>query len=101
LVAAFFFDKRGSMKKLYVGNLPYTSNEDELRELFASHGNVHSVNVIMDRNTGRARGFAFVEMDDTDATKAMESLNDTDFGGRALKVNEARTREDRGRRDSW
>ena len=89
------------MKKLYVGNLPYTSNEDELRKLFTDHGNVHSVNVIMDRNTGRARGFAFVEMDDTDATTAMESLNGTEFGGRSLKVNEARSREDRGRRDSW
>ena len=89
------------MKKLYVGNLPYTSNEDELRDLFAGHGNVHSVNVIMDRGTGRARGFAFVEMDDADATTAMESLDGTDFGGRTLKVNEARPREERRRRDSW
>ena len=89
------------MKKLYVGNLPYTSNEDELRDLFAGHGNVHSVNVVMDRETGRGRGFAFVEMDDADATTAMESLDGTDFGGRTLKVNEARSREERGRRDSW
>jgi RNA recognition motif-containing protein len=89
------------MKKLYVGNLPYTSNEDELRDLFAAHGNVHSVNVIMDRETGRGRGFAFVEMDDDDATKAMESLDGADFGGRTLKVNEARPREERRRRDSW
>jgi RNA recognition motif-containing protein len=89
------------MKKLYVGNLPYTSNEDELRDLFAGHGNVHSVNVIMDRGTGRARGFAFVEMDDADAKTAMESLDGSDFGGRTLKVNEARSREERGRRDSW
>jgi RNA recognition motif-containing protein len=89
------------MKKLYVGNLPYTSNEDELRDLFAGHGNVHSVNVIMDRDTGRGRGFAFVEMDDADATTAMESLDGTDFGGRTLKVNEARPREERRRRDSW
>jgi RNA recognition motif-containing protein len=89
------------MKKLYVGNLPYTSNEDELRDLFAGHGNVHSVNVIMDRDTGRGRGFAFVEMDDADATTAMGSLNGSDFGGRTLKVNEARVREERSRRDSW
>ena len=89
------------MKKLYVGNLPYTSNEDELRDLFAGHGNVHSVNVITDRDTGRNRGFAFVEMDDADATTAMESLDGTDFGGRSLKVNEARPREERRRRDSW
>lgn len=89
------------MKKLYVGNLPYTSNEDELRDLFAGHGDVHSVNVIMDRETGRGRGFAFVEMEDAEATTAMESLNGSDFGGRTLKVNEARPREERGRRDSW
>jgi RNA recognition motif-containing protein len=89
------------MKKLYVGNLPYTSNEDELRDLFGGHGDVHSVNVIMDRETGRGRGFAFVEMEDADATTAMESLNGADFGGRTLKVDEARPREERRRRDSW
>ncbi len=89
------------MKKLYVGNLPYTANEDELRALFAEHGTVHTVNVIMDRETGRARGFAFVEMDDADAMTAMEALNGTDFGGRALKVNEARQREERRPRRSW
>ena len=89
------------MKKLYVGNLPYTSNEDELRALFAEHGTVHTVNVIMDRETGRARGFAFVEMDDEDATKAMEALDGTDVGGRALKVNEAKQREERRPRRSW
>jgi len=89
------------MKKLYVGNLPYTSTEDELRDLFAEQGTVHTVNVIMDRETGRARGFAFVEMDDDDAVKAMEALDGTDFGGRALKVNEARQREERRPRRSW
>jgi len=89
------------MKKLYVGNLPYTSNEDELRALFAEHGTVHTVNVIMDRETGRARGFAFVEMDDADAVTAMEALDGTDMGGRALKVNEARQREERRPRRSW
>ncbi len=89
------------MKKLYVGNLPYTSNEDELRALFAEHGTVHTVNVIMDRETGRARGFAFVEMDDADAVTAMEALDGTDVGGRALKVNEAKQREERRPKRSW
>ncbi len=89
------------MKKLYVGNLPYTANEDELRALFAEHGTVQTVNVIMDRETGRARGFAFVEMDDAEAMTAMEALNGTDLGGRALKVNEARQREERRPRRSW
>jgi RNA recognition motif-containing protein len=89
------------MKKLYVGNLPYTSKEDELHDLFAAHGTVHSVNVVMDRETGRGRGFAFVEMDDEDAISAMESLNGTEFGGRALKIDEARPRPDRRERRSW
>jgi RNA recognition motif-containing protein len=89
------------MKKLYVGNLAYTSTESEIRELFENHGEVESVNVIMDRETGRARGFAFVEMNDEGAQAAMEALNGVEFGGRALKVNEARQREERRRRNSW
>ena len=89
------------MKKLYVGNLAYTSTESEIRELFENHGEVESVNVIMDRETGRARGFAFVEMNDEGAQAAMEALNGFEFGGRALKVNEARQREERRRRNNW
>ena len=77
-------------KKLYVGNLPFSATEDELRELFGRHGSVDSVNVIMDRETGRPRGFAFVEMSEASAaTDAIRGLDGTQLGGRALKVNEA------------
>jgi cold-inducible RNA-binding protein len=80
-------------KKLYVGNLPYTTTESELREMFGAHGSIESVNVIMDRETGRSRGFAFVEMaDDGSARKAMEALDGADMGGRNLRVNEAHER---------
>ena len=77
-------------KKLYVGNLPFSATEDELRELFARHGSVDSVKVITDRETGRPRGFAFVEMSESSgATDAMRALDGSQLGGRALKVNEA------------
>ncbi len=77
-------------KKLYVGNLPFTSNEDELRTLFARHGAVESVAVINDRDTGRPRGFAFVEMADaTAANDAVKALDGTQLGGRAIRVSEA------------
>jgi len=85
-------------KTIYVGNLPFNSTEDELRDLFTQHGSVYSVKVITDRETGRSRGFGFVEMDDDGATAAIESLNGTDFSGRSLRVNEAREREERGPR---
>ena len=76
--------------KIYVGNLPFSSTEDELRSVFASHGDVESVNVIMDRDTGRPRGFAFVEMADADAaSKAIRALDGSELGGRNLRVNEA------------
>jgi RNA recognition motif-containing protein len=88
-------------KKLYVGNLPYSATEDELRELFAQHGTVHSVSVISDRETGQPRGFAFVEMDDEGGTAAIAALEQSEFGGRRLRVNEARPREERGPRRSW
>lgn len=78
-------------KKLYVGNLPYTVKEEAIRELFAEHGEIHSINIVTDRYTGQGRGFAFVEMENADA--AMAELNDKDFEGRSLKVNEARERE--------
>ena len=88
-------------KKLYVGNLPYSATEDELRELFEQHGTVHSVSIISDRETGQPRGFAFVEMDDAGADAAIGALEQQQFGGRTLRVNEARPREPRGPRRDW
>ena len=88
-------------KKLYVGNLPYSATEDELRELFEQHGTVHSVSIISDRETGQPRGFAFVEMDDAGADAAIRGLEQQQFGGRTLRVNEARPREPRGPRRDW
>lgn len=79
-------------KKLYVGNLPFSTTEAELRELFEQHGSVESVNVITDRETGRPRGFAFVEMDAEGADAAMQALDGRELGGRALRVNEANER---------
>jgi RNA recognition motif-containing protein len=83
-------------KKLYVGNLPFSTTEAELRDLFGRHGSVESVKVITDRETGRPRGFAFVEMDATAASDAIRSLDGTDLGGRTLRVNEAQDRERSG-----
>jgi RNA recognition motif-containing protein len=78
-------------RKLYVGNLPYSASEQDLQDLFSQAGAVDSVNVMRDMATGRARGFAFVEMgSDADAQKAIDQFNNTDFGGRNLTVNEAR-----------
>jgi cold-inducible RNA-binding protein len=77
---------------IYVGNLSYTTTSEELRELFAEHGQVDSASVIMDRDTGRSRGFGFVEMPDEAARKAIAALNGTEIGGRRLNVNEARPR---------
>lgn len=79
-------------KTIYVGNLPYNTSESELQELFAKHGNVLSVKLIIDRETGRSRGFGFVEMDDGEAENAINALNGTDFGDRSLRINEARER---------
>jgi RNA recognition motif-containing protein len=77
-------------KKIYVGNLPFSVTEQELRGLFESHGDIDSVNVIMDRETGRARGFAFVEMSEaSSADNAIRALDGSDMGGRSLRVNEA------------
>jgi RNA recognition motif-containing protein len=85
-------------KKLYVGNLPFTTTEADLRRLFEPHGGVASVTVVMDRETGRPRGFAFVEMnDDSGASAAIQTLNGRELGGRALKVNEANERPAAGR----
>ena len=80
-------------KKLYVGNLAFSTTEDELRAAFEKHGRVESVNVIMDRDTGRSRGFGFVEMDEAStADAAMRALDGSNLGGRDLKVNEANER---------
>lgn len=77
-------------KKIYVGNIPFSSTEDELRGVFAQHGDVESVNMIMDRDTGRPRGFAFVEMADAaSAGSAIKALDGSELGGRNLRVNEA------------
>jgi RNA recognition motif-containing protein len=80
--------------KLYVGNLPFSATEETVRALFSAHGTVESLSLITDRDTGQARGFGFVEMSNADASRAMQALNGQDFGGRALKINEA---QDRGR----
>ena len=80
------------MTKLYVGNLPFTANEDSVRALFAEFGTVQSLALVNDRDTGTPRGFGFIEMDNSDAARAMQSLNGKDFGGRPLKVNEAQDR---------
>ncbi len=85
--------------KLYVGNLPYSATEAELRALFEKAGTVASVSIMTDRNTGRSRGFAFVEMSSqAEAEEAIKLLNDADMDGRALKVNVARPREERAPR---
>jgi len=85
------------MKRIYVGNLPFSATEDEIRALFGQHGTVNSVNLITDRETGRPRGFGFVEMEGDGADAAIAALNGTMMGGRSLKVNEARPRESRPR----
>ena len=84
-------------KKLYVGGISYNTTEDGLRDLFSSVGNVDSANIITDRETGRSKGFGFVEMaSDGDAAAAIERLNGTEFEGRRLTVNEARPQAPRG-----
>ncbi len=86
------------MKNLYVGNLSHSTSEAELRTVFEAHGAVEKVSIVTDRETGRARGFAFVEMTDAgEADKAVAALNGADLGGRTLKVNEALPKSDRPR----
>jgi len=81
---------------IYIGNLPYSISEDELRDAFAQFGQVDRANIIIDKFTGRSKGFGFIEMPDAaEAETAIESMNDTDFKGRTIKVNEARPREER------
>jgi RNA recognition motif-containing protein len=77
------------MTKLYVGNLPFSATEDAVRTLFSAHGAVEKISLINDRDTGRPRGFGFVEMSSADAARAQSALNGKDFDGRAVKINEA------------
>jgi RNA recognition motif-containing protein len=95
-----------SNKRLYVGNLPFEATTDEIRTAFEAFGTVHDVSLVTDRDTGRPRGFGFVEMDSDAASAAIEGLNEKDFGGRNLTVNEARERNSGGgrggrRSNSW
>src|SRR5579863_3218285 len=82
--------------KLYVGNLPFTATDESVRALFSKHGTVEKISLVTDRDTGRPRGFGFVEMSNADASRAMQALDGTDFDGRTLKVNEAQDRERSG-----
>lgn len=84
------------MKKIYVGNLPFSATDDDVTQLFGQHGTVHSVALINDRETGRPRGFGFVEMDDAGATAAIAALDGHEMGGRNLRVNEAEDRRSGG-----
>ena len=87
-----------AVTKLYVGNLPFTATDATVHALFAQHGTVEKVSLITDRDSGRPRGFGFVEMPDPDAPRAMQALNGADFGGRSLKVSEAQDRQGSGGR---
>jgi len=79
-------------KRIYVGNLPFSATEEEIKEKFSAFGEVETVNLINDRHTGQPRGFGFVEMEDEGAVKAIAALDSTDLGGRTLRVSEARER---------
>lgn len=88
------------MKNIFVGNLSFSATEDAVRGLFESFGAVERVSIITDRETGRSRGFAFVEMpNDSEGDRAIQALNGSDYGGRRLNVNEARPKEERGAGD--
>ena len=85
------------MKKLFVGNLPFSAKDDDLRELFASFGEVSSARVITEKLSGYSRGFGFVEMEAEAASRAMSELNESDYGGKKIRVNEAHEKEQRER----
>jgi RNA recognition motif-containing protein len=90
------------MMNIYVGNLSYTTNEEELKQAFEAHGSVDSAKIITDRGTGRSKGFGFIEMPENDeAQNAINGLNGTDLGGRTINVNEARPRPPRKDRGRW
>lgn len=84
------------MTKIFVGNLPFTADESSVRALFSQHGSVESIALITDRDTGRPRGFGFVEMSKAEAARAIQSLNGSEMDGRALKVNEAQDKPKTG-----
>jgi RNA recognition motif-containing protein len=87
------------VKNIFVGNLSFSAREEELRAMFEAHGAVERVSILTDRDTGRSRGFGFVEMtNDAEADRAIAAVNGTDLGGRTLNVNEARPKQDRGER---
>lgn len=83
------------MKSIYVGNLPFSATEDEVRDLFAAYGDVQEVRLMSDRETGRPRGFGFVKMNASEADAAIRALDGKDFGGRNLRINEAEERKPR------
>ena len=89
--------------EIYVGNLSWSTSDQELSDAFAAYGNVEKASIISDRDSGRSKGFGFVTMNDADeANKAIEAMNGAEMGGRNLKVNEARPREERPpRKDNW
>ena len=94
--------KNDRIMNIYVGNLPYTATENDLRTMFENHGEVASVRIITDKFTQKSRGLAFIEMsNDAEAQKAIDDLNGSDYEGRSLKVNVARPREERPRRDNY
>jgi RNA recognition motif-containing protein len=90
-----------SNKRLYVGNLPFDATTEDVRTAFEAFGTVHDVSLVSDRQTGRPRGFGFVEMDSESAKAAIEGLNEKDFGGRDLTVSEARERASGGRNSRY
>ena len=88
--------ERGTLKNIFVGNLSFNTSEEELRQLFEPYGQVDRVSILTDRETGRSRGFGFVEMANSEeGEKAIAALNGSDFGGRAINVNEARPKAER------
>ena len=99
LVAALFYRSTCFYRRtmnIYIGNLPYSVSEDDLRTKFSEFGQVHSANIITDKFSGRSKGFGFVDMpNDGEAREAIDAMNDKDFKGRTIKVNEARPREQR------
>ena len=93
--------RKNRIMEIYVGNLPWSTSDQELADAFGAYGNVEKASIISDRHSGRSKGFGFVTMNDADeANKAIEAMNGTEMGGRSLKVNEARPREDRPPRQS-
>ncbi len=88
-------------KMVFVGNVPFSASEDDVRSLFEEIGTVNEVKMIVDNETGRFRGFGFVDMDDVDADKAMEQLDGKEFGGRTLRVSEARPRGTGRKMQNW